>query len=451
MERERSLKWLFIKYLVSWLLGSLILAFLGFILMSLAMQAGYIYPANYGDIEYEREKDNLKNTEEIRMEDIPPLMDYALFTEDGTWKEGTIPEKDAEKAWEVSHRGYSGISRIFYRKVEREGEVLVLRYSIKAQFADPKLRKYLPAAEEIIYGCVILEILAFLMYMAVRFGRMLERKMNGIQSAIEKIEQENLEFQVQNCGVREIDRVGAALDHMKEALKKSLVSQWHMEKARQEKISALAHDLKTPITIVRGYNELLLESTLKEEDLACVEAIEVSIRQMQGYVEQLLDMTRGKQPAEFVKNIVCADAFLEDIHKKSQGLAAEKQAVLIWQAAEIRREIQADEQRLERALLNIIANAAEYAGQGGTICLGASAPEGGLEIIVEDSGPGFTGEALKKGKEEFYTGSSARSGGVHSGLGLCIADRIIEEHGGRLELGNSEVFGGGCVRVWLPW
>lgn len=451
MERERSLKGLFIKYLFIWLLGSLILAFLGFILMSLAMQAGYIYPANYGDIEYEREKENLKNTEEIRMEDIPPLMDYALFTEDGTWKEGTIPEKDAKKAWEVSHRGYSGFSRIFYQKVEREGEVLVLRYSMKAQFADPKLRKYLPAAEEIIYGCVILEILAYLMYMAVRFGRMLERKMNGIQSAIEKIEQENLEFQVQNCGVREIDRVGAALDHMKEALKKSLVSQWDMEKARQEKISALAHDLKTPITIVRGYNELLLESTFKGEDRACVEAIEVSIRQMQGYVEQLLDVTRGKQPAEFLKNIVCADAFLEEIHKKSKGLAAEKQAVLIWQAAETRREIQADKQHLERALLNIIANAAEYAGQGGTICLGASSLENGLEIVAEDSGPGFTGEALKKGKEEFYTGSSARSGGVHSGLGLFIADRIIEEHGGRLELGNSDTFGGGCVRVWLPW
>ena len=215
--------------------------------------------------------------------------------------------------------------------------------------------------------------------------------------------------------------MGAALDHMKEALKKSLMSQWDMEKARQEKISALAHDLKTPITIVRGYNELLLESTLKEEERACVEAIEVSIRQMQGYVEQLLDMTRGKQPAGFVKKIVCADAFLEEIHKKSQGLAAEKQAVLMWKAAEIRREIQADEQRLERALLNIIANAAEYAGQGGTICLGTSAPEDGLEIVVEDSGPGFTGEALKKGKEEFYTGSSARSGGVHSGLGLFIA------------------------------
>lgn len=451
MERERSIKGLFIKYLTGWLAGSLFLALLGFILMSLAMQAGYIYPANYGDIEYEREKEKLKDAEKIRGEDIPPLMDYALFTEDGIWKEGTIPKKDGKKAWEVSHRGYSGISRVFYQKVERDGEVLVLRYSMKAQFADPKLRNYLPAAEEIIYGFVILEILAYLMYMAVRFGRMLEKKMNGIQTAIEKIEQENLEFQVQNSGVREIDRIGEALDHMKEALKRSLESQWHMEKARQERISALAHDLKTPITIVRGYNELLLESTLLEEDRACAKAIEVSVRQMQGYVEQLLEVTRGKQTDSSVKTAVRAEIFLEEIRKKSQGLAVEKQVALVWRAAEIPREIQADEQRLERALLNIIANAAEYAGQGGTICLCAAALKDSLEITVEDSGPGFTGEALRKGKEEFYTGSSARSGGVHSGLGLFIADRIIEEHGGRLDLENSESLGGGCVRVRLPW
>ena len=69
---------------------------------------------------------------------------------------------------------------------------------------------------------------------------------------------------------------------------------------------------------------------------------------------------------------------------------------------------------------------------------------------MEDSGPGFTKEALQKGKEEFYTGNSARSGGKHSGLGLFIADRIIGEHGGRLELGNSEALGGGRVCVWLP-
>ncbi len=91
-----------------------------------------------------------------------------------------------------------------------------------------------------------MEILAYLMFMAVRFGKMLENKMNGIQYAIEKIEQEDLEFQVPDCGVREIDRIGEALDRMKDALKKSLKSQWKMEKARQERISALAHDLKPP-------------------------------------------------------------------------------------------------------------------------------------------------------------------------------------------------------------
>lgn len=450
MERERSLKGLFIKYLISWLAGSVLLAVIGFVMMSLAMQRGLIYPANHGDTEYEQEKESLKNAEKIRAEDIPPLMAYALFTENGQWKEGTIPQKDAEKAWEVSHRGYTGLGRDFYRVVERDGEVLVLRYTMKAQFTNPKLRKYLPAAEEMIYGIILLEILAYLMFMAVRFGKMLENKMNGIQYAIEKIEQEDLEFQVPDCGVREIDRIGEALDRMKDALKKSLKSQWKMEKARQERISALAHDLKTPITIVRGYNELLLEGNLQGDDRTCVEAIEVSVRQMQDYVEQLLDMTRGGDMEMPVKTAVRADTFLEDIRKKAQGLTSEKQAVLIWEAAVPEGTIRVDRQRLERALLNILANSAEYAGCGGRVFLRAEVCEETLRITVEDSGPGFTKEALQKGKEEFYTGSSARSGGKHSGLGLFIADRIIGEHGGRLELGNSEALGGGCVCVWLP-
>ena len=72
--------------------------------------------------------------------------------------------------------------------------------------------------------------------------------------------------------------------------------------------------------------------------------------------------------------------------------------------------IRADRQRLERALLNILANSAEYAGCGGRVFLRAEVCEETLRITVEDSGPGFTKEALQKGKEEFYTGSSARSG-----------------------------------------
>lgn len=451
MERERSLKGLFIRYLIGWLFGSVFLAVMGFVVMSLAMQSGYIYPANYGDTEYEQEKENLKNAERIQADDIPSLMTYALYTEDGQWKEGTIPKKDAEKAWQVGHRGYTGLGRTFYRLIERDGEILVLCYSMKAQFTDPKLRRYLPAAEELIYGMVLLGILGYLLFMAVRFGKMLEKKMNGIQYAIEKIEQEDLEFQVPNCGVREIDRIGEALERMKEALKKSLVSQWKMEKAKQERISALAHDLKTPITIVRGYNELLLESSLQEEDRACAEAIEVSICQMQEYMEQLLEMTRGGEIQKREKTVVRADSFLEEIHKKAQGLAAERQAVLIWESADLDKTIWADRQRLERALLNILANGVEYAGTGGRISLRAEALEEVLEICVEDSGSGFTREALRKGKDEFYTGSSARNGGRHSGLGLFIADRIIGEHGGRLELRNSETLGGGCVKIYLPW
>ncbi len=118
---------------------------------------------------------------------------------------------------------------------------------------------------------------------------------------------------------------------------------------------------------MRGYNELLLEGNLQGDDRTCVEAIEVSVRQMQDYVEQLLDMTRGGDMEMPVKTAVRADTFLEDIRKKAQGLTSEKQAVLIWEAAVPEGTIRADRQRLERALLNILANSAEYAGCGGRV------------------------------------------------------------------------------------
>ncbi len=97
MERERSLKGLFIKYLISWLAGSVLLAVIGFVMMSLAMQRGLIYPANHGDTEYEQEKENLKNAEKIRAEDIPPLMAYAFLRKMDSGKRGPYHKKMLRK------------------------------------------------------------------------------------------------------------------------------------------------------------------------------------------------------------------------------------------------------------------------------------------------------------------------------------------------------------------
>ena len=114
------------------------------------------------------------------------------------------------------------------------------------------------------------------------------------------------------------------------------------------------------------------------------------------------------------------------------------------------RTIRADRQRLERALLNILANSAEYAGCGGRVSLRAEVCEEGLRITVEDSGPGFYKRSAAERERRILYRQQRQKRGKAFGLGLFIADRIIGEHGGRLELGNSEALGGGRVCVWLP-
>ena len=450
MERERGLKGLFIKYLVGWAAGCILLCGATFLLFLLSMEMGLVYPANYGQRQLDQAQENLINAEEIQAEDIPNLLEYALFTKEGEWKEGSLSGQEAAKAWEISQRQYTGLGQTFYRFLERKNEILVIRYQIKSVFVNPVLRKVFPAADTFIYILIVLEIIGCLLFMAVRFARMLERKMQKLQIAIEEIRRENLEFQVESCGIREIDRIGGALEHMKEALKTSLSSQWKTEKAKQEQISALTHDLKTPLTIARGFHELLLEGELGEEERENAEAIGISIRQMQEYVEQLLDVTKGRWNPALCKTSVDLQNFLEELQIKLQGMAVEYQIDMAWRTEHVSGFLPMDRDRIERAVLNVISNAMEYAGKGGRVRISADVREKRFTITAEDSGPGFTREALEKGKEEFYTGNKARTGGGHSGLGLFIADQAVKEHGGSLDVGQSAEYGGALVTLVLP-
>lgn len=450
MERKRGLKGLFIKYLISWLICSFLLITATFLLFLCAIEAGFIYPANYGQIQLEQSVQRLENAEKIEEDDVLPPLKYALFTKGGQWKEGTLSGKEAEEAWEVSHRNYTGTGQTFYRVLEREDEILIIRYQLKSFFVNPVLQKILPSADTVIFVLMFLEGITCLLFMAVRFAKMLERNMAGIQTAIEKIEKEDLEFQVPNCGIREVDRLGEALERMRQALKDSLTAQWKEEKARQEQISALAHDLKTPLTVARGYTELLTEGELNEEEKADADVIEASIRQMQGYVEQLLYITKGSPLLTPVLTSVGIREFAESIRINLQGMSSQQGVNLEYEMEGTDTFVFADQERLERAVLNIASNGIEYAGRDGKVRFRVKSSPEGVVLSVEDSGPGFSKEALVRAREEFYTGSRARTGGNHSGLGLYIADNIVREHGGELRIGRSAELGGACVEVCLP-
>ena len=111
----------------------------------------------------------------------------------------------------------------------------------------------------------------------------------------------------------------------------------------------------------------------------------------------------------------------------------------------------AEPELLVRALLNLVDNAVEYTPRGGTVSFRAAEDGSSLIFTVSDTGPGFSGQALKRGKEQFYMEDESRTTAkAHYGMGLYIVDTIVRRHDGELLLENDPVTHGACVTCKIP-
>ena len=97
--------------------------------------------------------------------------------------------------------------------------------------------------------------------------------------------------------------------------------------------------------------------------------------------------------------------------------------------------------------MNVVRNAAEHTSEGGVINITVTFSDGELVFTVEDSGSGFTPEALAHGTEQFFMDDSSRTGGSHYGIGLFFAKKAAKEQGGEIVLANSKETGGAKVEI----
>lgn len=238
---------------------------------------GAIYPLTSISTAIEREKDNLRSVRQVEESDIPYPCEYVIFTKDGQYVGGSIGWEYSTAIWNTCMEG--GRTRDgshLYSVIEREDEILILRYRMTAQFGNAALRSIFPSADWLLIVTILLEILLSLIAISFIFGKYLGKKIDKLLTVVHKIEDQDLEFEIQKSRLFEVDQALDALDHMRLALRQSLERQWYDDKMRQEQLSALAHDLKTPLTIIRGNAELLLDTSLSAEQRECAEYIENS-------------------------------------------------------------------------------------------------------------------------------------------------------------------------------
>lgn len=384
--------------------------------------------------------------------DIPSFCDYGVYSPTGMFQYGSLSEDTANTFWEKAvTNGKNVVHPYRIRIVERENEVILLRYRLTSQFSNPVLRRICPTSDFLLIGLIMIEIIVLLLLVSHWFGKYTGRKIDKLLIVTQKIEKRDLDFKIENSGIFEVDRALSALEHLKQALKNSLAEQWQADKLRQEQISALAHDLKTPLTIIRGNTELLYDTILADDQKECADYIEGSVLQMQDYVETLIDMTKAKENFPFRRENVKLSSLLQEIRTQAKGLCAVKNIYLEWRENVDREYIFADSEQLIRVFANVLSNAIEYTPAGKTVFFEVYEKDNSILCSITDMGSGFSPEALKRATEQFYMEEQSRHSKSHYGIGLYVANSIIAQHGGQLILSNSEKTGGAQVMIKIPY
>ena len=291
------------------------------------------------------------------------------------------------------------------------------------------------------------------------FGRYLKKRLQVLTEIAGKVGREDLNFQQEHSDIREVDEVLTSLFVMEQALQKSLKEQWEARQQKQEQVAALAHDIKTPLTIIRGNAELVQETEDLEEIREWDREILDGARQLEGYLAVLQETLRERnegQDKEEGEETFDGCGFVRELEEKAQALGRAGQVEVSCNLPEKDVTIRGRSgirEELMRAAQNVISNGVDYCPPG--TCLRITAEtirhrqEEFWQITVTDSGPGFTGEVLLHGTEQFYQGDKSRTGADHYGMGLYIARTILEEAGGYLCLENAPE-AGGQVRMGVP-
>jgi two-component system OmpR family sensor kinase len=211
---------------------------------------------------------------------------------------------------------------------------------------------------------------------------------------------------------------------------------------QQRFVDDAGHELRTPITIVRGHLELLEDDP--DERRETIALVMDELDRMARIVNDLLTLAKWEQPDFLTTSKVDLGVLLDDVLAKASALGARD-----WKLdARADGTVIADRQRLTQALMQLAQNGVQHTGEGAEIGLGAFASGAEVRLWVRDTGPGIPFDEQERVFDRFYrAGEPRRSEGA--GLGLSIVQAIAGAHGGRLEL--SSVPGSGATfTIVLP-
>lgn len=266
-------------------------------------------------------------------------------------------------------------------------------------------------------------------------GRLL-RPVRLLTDTARSIGESDLSRRIHAEGSDEVAELGRTFNHMLDRLEAAFTTQ-------QAFLDDAGHELRTPITIVRGHLELLDEDTDEHRETLALVLDELD--RMTRIVDDLLLLAKVEQPDFLQPQPLDLSDLTRGWHVRATSLADRD-----WQLAHVAEaEVVADGQRLTQAMMNLAQNAAQHTAPGDVIEIGSVVVDDQARLWVADRGPGVAPEDRERIFERFARAGTGRRRSEGAGLGLAIVSAIASGHGGRVELANRPE-GGSTFTVVLP-
>lgn len=272
--------------------------------------------------------------------------------------------------------------------------------------------------------------------------RRITRPLSDMNRAARRVAAGDLEARVPATRQDELGQLARSFNHMADGLSQQ-------QTLRKQMVADIAHELRTPISVMQGTLEAMLDGILPPdaEELRGLHDETLHLTRLVADLRTLSLADAGQLALE--RQQLDVGALVQEVVRRMKPLAEEKGIALGHTLADT-PPLQADAQRLTQVVTNLIDNALRYTPRGGDVQVSVEQANGQVRIGVSDDGPGIPAEALPHVFDRFWRGEKSRNrAGGGSGLGLAIVRQLVEAHGGSVGV-ESEVGSGATFSVLLP-
>ena len=288
------------------------------------------------------------------------------------------------------------------------------------------LLEKLPIVATPIYSafCIIAAALLF-------YRNRLKKPLAELRTASEKIANNDLDFSIDYDNNDELGQLCASFEIMRTTLADNFSKMWRQVEERKALNTAFAHDLRTPLTVLKGYNEMLQASD-NSQTRETAATMGKHISRMESYVSSMSNLRRMEDTQPEYK-LIDLQTVASSLYDSAKIVCAKNGKKLILQNDIPVSRLSIDGSFVSQVCNNLISNAVRYARTSVTISFALR--DNGLLLSVSDDGKGFDKSGLQKATSPYYTEESNHS--EHFGLGLYICKLLCEHHNGYLKIENT--------------